>query len=318
MKTAFVLPLLAACSPIVADGSKDGRPDADSGTSAPVDTDPAPSDDTAAPDAPPRALHSGSHDLEHDGRERRFRLYLPSGLEPGAPLIVALHGYGSSADVIEGYAQLNALADRQQVAVVYPEASRAGSVRCWNVGYCGNDDVDDVGFVRTVVELVRTDQGLGRAYMTGMSNGGDMTYRLACEAPALVAAAASVTGCMMSWLAESCSPDPVPPVLHIHGNADRTTLWDGDPDYTGGGYLGTLDSVGVFAGLHGANQYESTTISDPDDGSAYISHHWRTESGAAPVRLLEIDGGRHRWPTNSSRDDFSAADMMWEFFTATR
>ncbi|MEC8422167.1 MAG: PHB depolymerase family esterase, partial [Myxococcota bacterium] len=229
---------------------------------------------------------------------------------------VALHGYGSSAAVIEGYSQLNALADRQQVAVVYPEASRAGSVRCWNVGYCGNDDVDDVGFVRTVVELVQNDQGLGRTYVTGMSNGGDMTYRLVCEAPDLVAAAASVTGCMMNWLAESCSPDPVPSVLHIHGNADRTTLWDGDPDYTGGGYLGTLDSVGVFAALHGADQYEATTVSDAEDGSTYILHHWRTESGAAPVQLVEIDGGRHRWPTNAPRDDFSAAELMWEFFTA--
>ena len=175
-------------------------------------------------------------------------------------------------------------------------------------------DVDDVDFVRTVIELVRDDQGLGQVFVTGMSNGGDMTYRMACEASDIVSAAAPVTGCLMNWLADACEPQEPRPVLHIHGNADNITLWQGDPNYTGGGYYGTLDSISFIADLHNAENYSTETVTDNSDNSSYTVHRWATNDGDVPAILYEIDGGRHSWPTGEPDDDFDAAEVMWDFF----
>ncbi len=230
--------------------------------------------------------------------------------------MVALHGYGSSPEVIQGYAGLDALAETKGFAVVYPLATTDNwGWNCWNIGYCGNNDVDDVGFVRSVIEEVQADQGLGSVLVTGMSNGGDMTYRMACQAADLVDVAAPVTGCLMTWLTGVCDPSP-PPMLHIHGNADSTTLWDGDPNYTGGGYEGTLASIGFIAGLHEADLYSTETFDDTSDASRYTVHSWAKATGDVPVQLYEIDGGRHTWPTGAPQHDFDSATVIWDFFTA--
>lgn len=287
---------------------------------APKD-DPTPSGaDTASPAAdtadtgatPPRTLASGSHTLSHDGLERAFRLHVPDDLPVGAPLVVALHGYGSSAENIQGYAGFDALAEDEGFAVLYPDSTldRWGW-RCWNVGYCDNDDVDDTGFLRAAIGLVRDDHGLDRVLVTGMSNGGDMTYRMACEASDLVAVAAPVTGCLMTWLSEACAPPTPPPLLHIHGNADTTTLWAGDPDYTGGGYRSTLDSVGHFADLHDATAYSTAPL--PEDADSTV-HTWSPD-GDPRVQLIELDGVGHVWPSGG-RHILTATPTIWASFTA--
>lgn len=265
---------------------------------------------TDSGDPPPRTLESGIHALSHDGLERSFRLHVPDTLAVGAPLVVALHGYGSSAETIQGYSGLDALADAEGFAVLYPDSTldRWGW-SCWNVGYCDNDDVDDTGFLRAAIELLRADHGLDRVLVTGMSNGGDMTYRMACEASDLVSVAAPVTGCLMTWLAAACAPADPPPLLHIHGKPDGTTLWEGDPDYTGGGYLGTLDSVGHLADLHGASDYSATPLSEDPDSTL---HTWAAD-GSARVQLIELDGVGHVWPSGG-RHIISATSTVWAFF----
>ena len=285
---------------------------------SPSDTDDTPeTDDTGGADTddtsgegtePPRTLSSGEHTLEHEGLSRLFRLYLPADLPAGAPLVVTLHGYGGSAGGIQGYSGLDAQADEHGFAVVYPQAMvDTWGWRCWDVGYCSyaEGELDDVGFVREVIELVRADQGLDSVLVTGMSNGGDMTYRMACHASDIVDVTAPVAGCLMGWLADDCAPATPPPMLHIHGNADNITLWDGDPTYKAGGYYSTLDSIGFVAGLHETTDY--TTETDGD----IIVHSWATAAESVPVQLYEIDGGRHDWP---SGDELDAASLMWSFF----
>ena len=281
----------------------------DTGGADTDDTGGADTDDTSGEGTePPRTLSSGEHTLEHEGLSRLFRLYLPADLPAGAPLVVTLHGYGGSAGGIQGYSGLDAQADEHGFAVVYPQAMvDTWGWRCWDVGYCSyaEGELDDVGFVREVIELVRADQGLDSVLVTGMSNGGDMTYRMACHASDIVDVTAPVAGCLMGWLADDCAPATPPPMLHIHGNADNITLWDGDPTYKAGGYYSTLDSIGFVAGLHETTDY--TTETDGD----IIVHSWATAAESVPVQLYEIDGGRHDWP---SGDELDAASLMWSFF----
>ena len=269
--------------------------------------------ETAAP--PPRTLSSGSQILKHDGVDRTFELYLPADLPVGAPLVVVLHGYGGTGVAMGGYTGMQALADAEGFALVQPQSLvDAWGWTCWNVGYCDNDDVDDVGFLREVIELVRGDQGSGAVMVTGMSNGGDMSYRMGCEASDVVDVIAPVAGCLMTWLTESCAPGTPPPLVAFHGNGDPITLWDGDPHYFGGGYEGTLSSVGFIAGLHDAQGYETEAFDDVD-GSRYVVHSWSTKAADVPVQLYEVEDGRHDWPTLPG-DDYDASAVMWEFFVA--
>lgn len=304
-------------------GDGPGEGSAADDTSVPSETGPQTDDtgqETGQPPvdpAPPRTLTTGRHTIEHEGRTRAFRLYLPDTLSDDASLVLAFHGYGGSARGFQRYAGLDELADTEGFAVVYPQSTQDTSGwNCWNIGYCDYErGVDDVDFARTVIDAVRTDQGLGQVFVTGMSNGGDMSYRMACDASDIVDAVAPVTGCLMNWLADTCDPETPPPMLHVHGNADNTTRWEGDEDYAAGGYRSTMASVGFMAGLHSAETYTSERITDGTDESVYTIHRWATESGDVPVVLYEIDGGRHDWPSGGADYDFDSAELMWSFFS---
>ncbi len=271
---------------------------------------------------PPRTLESGEHSLEHDGLQRRFVLHRPEDLPVGAPLVVVLHGYGGTAAGIQAYAGMDAVADREGFAVVYPQGMRdAWNQPYWEVGYAFHDgEVDDVGFVRALRELVVADLGLDpdRVFATGMSNGGDMSYRLACEADDAFAAVAPVAGCLMGVIQERCAPASQPSLLEIHGTTDPITPWEGDPDGSDGygPYLGTEESVGHFVEAYGLDLYEQEALPDlaPDDGSHVIAHRWGSSGADAEVWLYEIVGGRHDWPGSGGNRDIQASEEIWSFF----
>ncbi|MGH2719860.1 MAG: alpha/beta hydrolase family esterase, partial [Actinomycetota bacterium] len=163
---------------------------------------------------------SQPHALLAGGHSRRFRVYRPSGLgRAGAvPLVLFLHGgFGSGAQAEYAYGWDDA-ADRYGFVVAYPD----GIGRSWNAGACcgpaRSEGVDDVGFLRALVEQVGDAERIDpdRVYCTGISNGAMMAYRLACELPRLLAAIGPVAGTMVC----PC-PQPEPTsVLHIHGLED--------------------------------------------------------------------------------------------------
>lgn len=318
---------LAACAP----GSGRGKPaTADSGGGDALDgagSGDGDGQDTGAPDsAPPRLLESGAHTLEHDGLVREFRLHLPPELPPGAPLVVAMHGYTSSAATLQRYSGLDDLADEHGFVVVYPEGSRdRWGEQFFEVGYdFHTGTVDDVGFVRALVALLVEDQGLDAAavFATGMSNGGDMSYRLACEAPELVRAIAPVSGCMMGWLAASCAPENPPPVLEIHGTADDVTLWAGDVDNTDGwgAYLSTEAGIAHWTALHGLDDVDEEALPDldPSDGSTVRTERWHGVDRPGEVWLYAVEGGGHDWPGAWGNQDIDASAEIWGFFAAMR
>src|SRR5215218_9185695 len=96
-----------------------------------------------------------------DGRDRTYHVYVPAGLEPGAPvpLLVALHGGTGWGTQFERSSGLDELADRHGFVVVYPDGVGVGrnqsALRTWNGGSCygpaARQDVDDVAFVRLLV-----------------------------------------------------------------------------------------------------------------------------------------------------------------------
>jgi polyhydroxybutyrate depolymerase len=263
---------------------------------------------------PPRTLANGSHTLEHDGMTRDFLLYVPEDLPVGSPLVVVLHGYGETADAIRSYAGMDAVADREGFAVVYPQGVEdSWGYPFWDDGGPTETHPDDVGFVKALRTLLVADQGLNpeAVFAAGFSNGAAMTYRLACQAAGDIRAVTSVAGCLAEALVDACSPSPDVPLFEIHGTEDRSVPWDGLD-----GYLDTLSGLGHLVGAYGLDTEDLEPLPDvvADDGSTVVKHRWWSKATDTEVWLYEIDGGRHDWPPATGNQDIMASDEIWAFF----
>lgn len=182
------------------------------------------------------ALAPGDHrfELRHGGRVRSYLVHIPPQVRAGRalPVVLSFHGGGGSAGHQRTHTGMNALAAEKGFIVVYPNGTgrREERLLTWNAGTCcgyaSDNNVDDVGFTRAVVADLGRRTGLDRAriYATGMSNGAMMSYRLAVEAPDLVAAIAPVAG---SIALETFHPSVAIPILHIHSVDDPRAHYQG-------------------------------------------------------------------------------------------
>src|SRR5690349_3347538 len=163
--------------------------------------------------------------LTVDGRARTVHLYRPATLPARAPLVLMLHGGFGSGTQAEGYYGWDARADAGHFVVAYPD----GVDRAWAVGggCCGtpgSTGVDDVAFITAVVTRLSGQLSIdpNRVYATGISNGGLMAYRLACDTSLF----AAIGPDSATLLGDCPSPHPVS-VLAIHGTADHNVPYDG-------------------------------------------------------------------------------------------
>lgn len=166
------------------------------------------------------------------------------------------------------------------------DAARAcetkGLPGCSLFGVCERAEVDDVGFTRELVKHI--DQSINgvdfrQVYATGMSNGGYMSHRLACEASDMLAAVAPVSGVISSqddahtkarkpWSSQkwSCQPQRKVPVLHFHGQNDKLVSYNGG-SFTGlfgFGYFNPVkDTIAKWLEINGAAALQSPSIRCP-------------------------------------------------------
>ena len=248
-----------------------------------------------------------SYTFNHEGIVRQYYLYEPDLLEENAPLVFVMHGYGGSANGIISYSGMNAIADEYGFAVCYPNGTidQSGN-RFWNVGYNmhQNETVDDVDFLSSLAQLLQEEYNLSsqNTFASGMSNGGDISYMLACQAPDIFSAIAPVAGCMMTWIYESCNPSLPVPVLEIHGTNDNVVWWEGDPNDIGGWgpYIGTEE--GIYFWVETNECESSEDISGPNTST--INHRYFDCIDNTEVWLYEVVGGGHDWPSYSNLSFF--------------
>ena len=167
----------------------------------------------------------------HNGVLREYYVYIPSSYTPSSnsPLLFVFHGYGSSATNILYYSNFQGLAEQDGYILVYPQGSLLNGVTHWNVGgWTVGSTVDDVSFTEDIIDIIANEYYINtdRIYSTGMSNGGYMSYGLACNSTKF-AAIASVTGSMTPEIDNNCAPDHPTPILQIHGLQDFTVLYTG-------------------------------------------------------------------------------------------
>jgi polyhydroxybutyrate depolymerase len=271
--------------------------------------------------------------MDHAARQRTTRIYPAYRGAVAAPLIFVLHGGGGSASNMELLTRgaFNRIADREGAIVVYPE----GVDRHWNDGRdlpetAARENIDDVGFILALIEEVARQYSLdrGRIYATGISNGGFMSMRLACDAAGTFAAVAPVTAVLSEKLGARCAPTRPVAIMIINGTEDPLVPWTG----------GMVKVLGVSRGavwsadrtferwleLDGCRPRGdgALTDNDPADKTAVVVHRERCRDNVE-VRLYEVRGGGHTWPGGvayaSERlvgrvsREFDASQEIWTF-----
>lgn len=264
-------------------------------------------------------------ELDHDGNARSYELYVPPSYDGATPLPVVLnfHGFTSSALLQQEGTKMNETAEREGFIVVYPN----GLDSSWNAGACcgrsAATEVDDVGFARAVIADIgaRGCIDTARIYATGMSNGGFLSHRLACEAADVIAAAAPVAA-VLGIDEFACSPSRPISIIQINGTADPLVAYDG-----GGvrGLPGAEESVQGWIERNGCTGEPMTTY---QNGAATCETVGACE-GDASVTLCSIEGAGHCWPGQPCPErlgnlvgeptfDIDANEVMWELFENVR
>jgi len=243
--------------------------------------------------------------LSFDGRERTYRLYVPARRASAAPVLLVLHPALFTGATMEAITAggFDRRADATGALIVYPD----GVEQHWNDGRestpAARAHVDDVGFLRALVAALAARYPIdpARIYVSGFSNGGMMTLRLACQAADLFAGFVAVAASLGEELARQCHPQPPRPVAIIDGTADPLVPY-------GGGTVGLFGSRGRVVGAEATFALFSAAagcsardvqpgVPEAGSGAPEIRVH---RAGGCPagisVALFEVRGGGHAWP----------------------
>ena len=246
------------------------------------------------------------YSLMQDGRKRTLRVYIPAGHASALPVVLVLHGGGGTGGGMEWLTRrgFNRLADRDGAVIVYPDGIEHG----WNDGRSANRSaaaaaVDDLAYLRALPGALAALHPVDttRVYVTGISNGGMMSYRLACDAAEVFAAAAPVAANMAVELAPACQPARAVSLLIMNGVDDPIMPWKGGAIrilwMARGTVLSAEDSAARWLRLDrcGALESQPSIEAAPADGTVAVPRVARCADDAE-VRLYEIRGGGHTWP----------------------
>ena len=262
-------------------------------------------------------------DFEHDGITRQYIYYEPETLNQQMPLVIVMHGYTGDANSIKNYSEMNDFADQYGFAVCYPRGTvDGGGNRFWNVGYAfhQNETVDDVGYLTELTQYLQQTNGLNPDYTfaTGMSNGGEMCYMLACQAYDTFKAVAPVAGMILQDILDDCDAAPAIPVFEIHGSQDGVTPLAGDPDNNDGwgSYPSIADTIDYFVEKNGCTTLVEGSVpnTDTSDGSFIVSEKYINGVNQNEVWYYKVVGGGHDWPGSGGNMDIEAGEQAWLFF----
>ncbi|MNO77502.1 Esterase PHB depolymerase [compost metagenome] len=286
------------------------------------------------------ALTGSSEDatLRVAGLRRYYLLYIPRQLPENPALLVVLHSSRSNGAKMRrdsGYG-FDALADREGFLVLYPD----GFGGHWNdcrkaADYSARrQQIDDVRFLSRLIEQIGRERRIDpqRIFVTGYSNGGQMAFRLAAEAPQRIAAIATVAASLPTAGNDLCAPQVQPmAALLMNGTRDpinpyrggRVTLFGfGDR----GSVLSAEQSAAILARVNGIEGEASVERLTPWGKVWSERQVWR-EDGAPPVELVSVHGGGHLLPQPGYRPPRMLGQMdpaldgpgeIWRFFSRLR
>jgi polyhydroxybutyrate depolymerase len=282
--------------------------------------------------------------LAHDGLKRKYIVHTPPSYNPAnpTPLVLNFHGGGASAEGQMAFSEMNDKSDQAGFIVVYPEAPRKYKV--WNIGPRDPNGVKDespyrdVDFVRALIQTLKQKLNIdeNRIYATGHSNGGFMTYRLACEMADTFAAVAPLSGNMFVPV---CNPSRPISVLHLHGTGDLFVPYEGGPSSdkipkfmrNSENIISTPALVDLWSRKNSCPAQSQVTFQKGKTTCVSYSPC----AGGTEVALCTSQGAGHTWPgavkykekrqgflakktrslIGETSEDIHANDVIWDFFT---
>ncbi|MCK6576693.1 MAG: dienelactone hydrolase family protein [Anaerolineae bacterium] len=272
-----------------------------------------------------------------DDAPRSWLVYVPPSYDPAqpTPAVVALHGRPGSASGMAAITDLNRVADAEGFIAVYPD----GLNNEWNsigdlIGATEQYPQDDVTFLKRLMDDLSVDLNLDRSrlYVTGFSNGGFMTMRLACSAADTFAAFASVGATFYPWLHTVCRENAPAPILLMHGTDDVSIPFDGVFQRDAAGTLhqvsldvpGTLDYFVLRSQCQPSGVRSEFPASGATPGVRVFRFDYLGCVDDADVTFYLIVGGGHNWPgvpgvigeeiAGTVTMDINAGEEIWAFF----
>jgi polyhydroxybutyrate depolymerase len=270
--------------------------------------------------------------LTVDGLKRNFIIYVPAGVNAAdkLPVIVSLHGRLGTAEGQMKFADFRPIADKEKFIIVCPQ----GIDRSWNDGRgtpAHNKGINDVKFIDQLINyMIKTYNGdPARIYVTGMSNGGFMSSRLACELHSKIAAIAVVAASMDQDA--GYKPAAPMPVMYIQGTDDPLVPFTGGPmrKGAGGSIYGHEEIVKKWAAADGggANPAVTNLPVKENDGTSVIKEVYSNKKGLKVIGYT-ITGGGHTWPGGTQylpkmiigklSHNLDACQVIWDFFKGNR
>jgi polyhydroxybutyrate depolymerase len=255
--------------------------------------------------------------------QREYIYFKPSNAPQNCPLVFVCHGYSGSAEGIMNYSEFNDLAVEYGFAVCYPQGidDSSGS-SFFNVGYDfqNNETVDDVAFLEDLIDLFSQDDSIDtdKVFCTGMSNGGDFCYLLACEASESFLGVAPISGMIMQEIMDECNPTQNVGILEIHGTQDYVTYYDGDYSNQDGwgAYPSIPATIDFYAQMYNLELYSTGNFPNivQNDGSTVNFEKYGDDDSCHQLWLYTVNGGGHDWPGAYGNMDINASREAWLFF----
>lgn len=266
-----------------------------------------------------------------EGVAREYLVHVPKGYRGfPMPLLMALHGGGGDADFQADDARYRLISKSEQAGfiAVFPNGyspRESGVLATWNAGACcgaaQKHDVDDVRFLREVIIPVERQVRIAsdRVFVTGMSNGGLMSWRMACESADLVRGIAPVEGTDNT---RTCNPVRPVAVIEFHALDDDHIPFAGGRGVsalTDTNFVSVADTQAKWTLLDRAAPTATRVLSVPGAHCDLRS----AKTGGAPVELCVTNSGGHSWPGGGLQHGreqpsmaINANDLMWTFFSS--
>ena len=253
--------------------------------------------------------------LTHDNVNRNYLVYIPDSYdsEIDYPLMFVFHGFGGIASEFINTADMRDLAESKNFIVVYPQGLDLGGTgshwNCSNPSADNKSDVDDIGFIENLIDQLIVDYPVidsKRIYAAGYSNGGFMSYYLACNSKKF-AAIGSVAGTMLDDSYQSCNANFPTAMINIHGTNDFDVPYDGNT------YYPSIPEVVDW--WKNFNNTPNEDLLTNQDGSIE-QYKYYNDAGDIYVEHIKIIGGDHYWDDKLNYDGKNTSGLIWDFVSS--
>lgn len=271
-----------------------------------------------------------------EGVERTFIVHTPKNYTKNdtLPMVIVLHGGGGKGKGMIRLTGFNDVSDANNFIVVYPD----GIKHQWNDGrevnkaFIDNKEVNDVLFISELIDTMIAGYNAdpNRVYITGISNGGIMSFRLACELSGKIAAFAPVAASMTPFQLKYCTPPRIVPVMLIFGNEDPLVPFEGG-QIVGkrGEVISVKETVKYWCEKDSCKFDPEVLIVDSvDDDTRAVKNTYSDTKGSSNVIFWFFEGGGHTWPCGlqylpklligRTSKQINASEEIWKFFKDKR